>query len=325
VPWRRRSDGEWIDQFEMNALLDDNSLVLMEAAIVERLRRTGETELHPSLVHAPLIYDGRGRAALTRLYQSYMDIANRADLPILLCSPTWRANRDRIEEYPDMIDLNGDALQFMKELRAGRSSSSAMVKIGGLIGCRNDCYKPDQGLPSAEAESFHAWQLNRLAEAGVDFLMAATLPCVEEAVGIARAMEKTEAPYIISFVIDRKGRVLDGSSLINAMGTIDEATTRSPIGYMVNCAHPTFLRAAEQPKELFERLIGYQANASSLDHGALDGSDRLEAGDVAEWGEEMIGLNRDYGVIILGGCCGTGEEHLDYLIRHCRMNMHNEE
>ena len=287
----------------------------MEAAIVERLRRTGETELHPSLVHAPLIYDERGRDTLTRIYQDYMDIACRADLPILLCSPTWRANRDRVEEYPDMIDLNDDALQFMKKVRAGRSDSSAPVKIGGLIGCKNDCYKPDEGLPSAEAESFHAWQIERLSDAGVDFLMAATLPCVEEAVGIARAMERTEAPYIISFVIDREGRVLDGTSLINAFGTIDEATTRSPIGYMVNCAHPTFLGAAEQPRELFERLIGYQANASSLDHSALEVSDRLEADDVSEWGEGMIGLNRDYGVIILGGCCGTGDEHLDYLVR----------
>jgi methionine synthase I (cobalamin-dependent) len=34
---------------------------------------------------------------------------------------------------------------------------------------------------------------------------------------------------------------------------------------------------------------------------------------ISGWGEVMLGLNRQYGVKILGGCCGTNEEHLRYI------------
>ena len=59
-------------------------------------------------------------------------------------------------------------------------------------------------------------QVHQLADAGVDFLLAATLPAVDEACGIALAMQTTGLPYIISFVINRRGRILDGLSLEQA-------------------------------------------------------------------------------------------------------------
>jgi len=82
---------------------------------------------------------------------------------------------------------------------------------------------------------------------------------------------------------------------------------------MVNCSYATFLCAEKQPTNLFSRLIGYQANASSLDHCDLDEATQLETENVAEWGEEMLTLHREYGMKILGGCCGTGVTHLRYL------------
>jgi S-methylmethionine-dependent homocysteine/selenocysteine methylase len=157
--------------------------------------------------------------------------------------------------------------------------------------------------------------VSQLAQAGVDFLMAGTLPNVKEALGIARAMEKTGTPYIISFVIDREGLVLDGTSLWDAVSEIDSSTGQQPLCYMVNCSYPTFLCAKEQPKALFTRLLGYQANSSSLSHSELDGSAQLQLEDIVGWAEEMLRLNREYGVRILGGCCGTNDVHLSSLAR----------
>jgi S-methylmethionine-dependent homocysteine/selenocysteine methylase len=145
-------------------------------------------------------------------------------------------------------------------------------------------------------------------------LLAETLPNVDEAIGIARAMAATNVPYLISFVISRDGRVLDGTPLLDAIRRVDEAVDRKPLGFMVNCAYPTFLCADQQPAELFERLIGYQANASSLDHCDLDGADELQAESVADWGAEMLRLNRQFGLKILGGCCGTNADYLRYLV-----------
>ncbi len=292
----------------MNNLLEQK-LVLLEAAVIERLRRGGSVPLHPTLVHAPLIYTAAGRAALHEIYEEYLQIAEAAGLPFLMCTPTWRTNRERVENTGVNPAINSDAVRFLQDLRGDRS----FANIIGMIGCKNDCYKPEEGLSAEEAKNFHSWQIHQLAAAGTDLLLAETLPFVDEAVGIAQAMAATDVPYLISFVISRAGRVLDGTPLIDAVHRVDAAVERKPLGFMVNCAYPTFLCAEDQPAELFERLIGYQANGSSLDHCDLDGATELKAECVADWGDEMLRLNRQFGIKILGGCCGTGRDHLRYL------------
>jgi S-methylmethionine-dependent homocysteine/selenocysteine methylase len=203
----------------------------------------------------------------------------------------------------------------MRQLCEMPGNQAVNTKIGGLLGCKNDCYRPEQGLSAADAETFHRWQINQLAQGGVDFLIAETLPNVEEAVGIGRALAESGLPYFISFVISRGGRVLDGTSVSDAISRIDEQTDPQPLGYLINCAYPTFLQAAAQPKIVFNRLVGYLANASSLDQAELDEADMLQSEDITDWGERMLELNRCYGVQILGGCCGTTHEHLRYLVR----------
>ncbi|MCP4125604.1 MAG: homocysteine S-methyltransferase family protein [Gammaproteobacteria bacterium] len=300
----------------MEELLNNNRTILMEAAIVERLRRSSDFKLHPDLVNAPLIYDKHGKRALLDIYQEYVDIASSAEVPILLCAPTWRANYSRVNASEFPMSINVDAVKFLRGFRASQDSGISQIKIGGLIGCKNDCYQPGEGLLASESQSFHSWQINQLARGGVDYLIAETLPNVDEALGIAKEMGATGLPYIISFVVSRDGLVLDGTALPEAIGYIDSNTTVNPIGYMVNCAFPSFISPESQPKELFNRLIGYLANASSLDHCELDQADQLEADSISKWGRLMIELNRKFGVSILGGCCGTNGDHLRYIVTH---------
>lgn len=296
----------------MKNLLEEHKFILAEAAIVERLRRNENISLDENLVNAPLIFSEEGSVALRSLYEEYIDIAVASDRPILLCTPTWRANRDRVLASKQRQDINVEAAKFMKEIVANETRK-VTIKIGGLIGCKNDCYIPEEGLSLNEARDFHKWQINELASAGVDFLIAVTLPSVEEAAGIAQAMEATGLPYIMSFVIGSDGKVLDGTELQAAIEYLDAKTTNNPLGYFVNCSYPSFLHLKKLTKGLSGRLIGIQANASSLSHAELDGSTELKFESVSEWGSLMVQLNRDYGLKVLGGCCGTDGKHLEYL------------
>jgi S-methylmethionine-dependent homocysteine/selenocysteine methylase len=298
----------------MKRLLQTNSLVLMEAAVVERLRRDGSNWLHPTLVNAPLVLHDPGRQALEAIYQEYVDVARAASLPLFLCTPTWRANRERVSEAGITTAINSEAVAFMRGFRDAQGKMKDSIRVGGLMGCRNDCYRPEEALSAGDAEEFHAWQIGQLSGAGVDFLLASTLPAVGEAIGIAKAMSAAQLPYIISFVINRDGCVLDGTPLAEAINALDASAPVRPIGFMVNCSYPSFLNAADQPAAVFERLIGFQANASSLEHCHLDGQSEIQVDDVADWAREMLALNQDYGVKILGGCCGTGTEHLECLV-----------
>lgn len=288
----------------------------MEAAIVERLRRKADVVLHDTLVNAPLIYDPVAREVMSQIYLQYIDLARVANLPILVCTPTWRANKDRVYQSDVCKTVNADAVSFLRDLCDSERYCETVVKVGGMIGPKNDCYQPDEGLSVSDAENFHAWQIQQLVTGGVDFLIAETLPSVREALGIAKAMEATDIPYIISFVISRDGCVLDGSSLADAVDLLDSNTNRASLGYMINCAHPSFLCPERQPIGVFSRLIGCQANASSLDHCDLESACELQVDDVVDWGELMLTLNSSYGLQILGGCCGTGAEHLRYIIEN---------
>lgn len=301
----------------MKELLENHDFILAEAAVVERLRRDKRVELDGSLVHAPLVFSDNGRAALRSLYREYLDIAEANDRPILLCTPTWRANKERVQASDQRQDINVEAAKFLKELVV-EESRKVPVKIGGLIGCKNDCYLPEEGLSLNEASEFHQWQIDQLASAGVDFLMAVTLPSVEEAAGIALAMEATGLPYILSFVIGSDGNILDGTEIQKAIEYIDARTTNNPLGYFINCSYPSFLNPATLSEKVLERLIGIQANASSLSHDELEGSKELKAESVEEWGSLMAQLNSDFGLKILGGCCGTDGKHLEYLTENIR-------
>ena len=148
--------------------------------------------------------------------------------------------------------------------------------------------------------------------------MAVTLPSVEEAAGIALAMEATGLPYIISFVIGADGKVLDGTELHSAIAYVDAKTTTKPLGYFINCSYPSFLNLETLPQVPPGRLIGLQANASSLSHAQLEGSKELKSESVSQWGNLMVQLNKDFGVKVLGGCCGTDGKHLKYLTDNIR-------
>ena len=169
-------EGEMIER-----ILENNDLVLMEAAVIERLRRKEGIELHPTLVNAPLIYDHKGKNESEKIYREYVDIAKHNDKPIFICTPTWRANYSRVIESDINQNINIDAVQFLKSIRDKYGDFSTKIKIGGLLGCKNDCYLPDEGLSMLAAEQFHAWQVNQLAGAGADFLIAETM--MDRAVG----------------------------------------------------------------------------------------------------------------------------------------------
>ncbi len=299
----------------MKNLLEEFPLILAEAAIAERLRRMNDVTLHPLLFNTPLIYDPSDTQKMGALYLQYIELARKHQLPLMLSAPTWRLDRDRIAEAGVPSSINTDAVNYMLGIRdkALIKEGSPPIKVGGLLGPKNDCYTPEQALPTEQAEAFHQTQAQELSAAGVDFLVAQTLPSVDEALGLARVMTATGTPSIISFCINRSGQVLDGQSLDEAFHTIDSELDQPLLGYMVNCAYPSFLCPEQQSNDVLSRLIGFQANASSLDVCELEKATATQQDTIEDWGDKMIELNRDHGVSILGGCCGTTDEHLRYI------------
>jgi len=300
---------------DLKYLLDNNKYIITEGSVVERIRRNPSLQFDEYLANAKLIYNGNGREALTEIYKNYIDIARNADLPILILTPTWRANKERTEKAGCDISVNEDNFAFLDSIRKEYGDFAQKVLIGGLIGCANDAYNPSEALSMEAAEEFHSWQLEKLHNAGVDFYIASTLPNLMEAAGIAKAMSKFNIPYILSFVIRNDGTLLDGTTLHKAVSFIDSQVNPCPSFYMINCVHPSILGQALKAESshlplLKERLIGIQANTSDRSPEELDGSSELHCEDPDIFAEGLIQLHKEYGLKVLGGCCGTDERHI---------------
>ncbi len=59
-----------------------------------------------------------------------------------------------------------------------------------------------------------------------------------------------------------------------------------------------------------QRFRGFRANASRKSHEELDKSTELDRGDVDELAREMAELSEAFDLRVIGGCCGTDQEHL---------------
>lgn len=298
------------------ALIGSGRAVLTEGAVIERLRREPGLPLDPAVLHAGFLSTGAGRAALARLYRQYLAIGRGANLPMLIGTPTWRAAPERLAAAGlGGRDANGEAVRFLAGLRAELGAYGERVGIGGLIGPRGDAYRPEEGLAAEPAEAFHRPQAARLVEAGADFLWAATLPALPEALGLARAMAATGAPYVVSVVLRPEGCLLDGTPLGAAVATIDAGTPRPPCCYLANCVHPRgFGQALTAARRLapgvIDRVIGLQANTSARSPEELDGRAELDSEAPQALADQMLALRRRFGLRILGGCCGTDHRHV---------------
>jgi homocysteine S-methyltransferase len=309
--------------------LNEAPALLTEGSIYERLRRLDGVHFDPILAHAATVFDPPSREVLERIHREYIEIGIAHQLPMVTLTDTWRANRERIESSAYAREnVNGECVRLMTDLRRELSTVMTPVFVGGMLGPRGDAYAPEQALTAHEAESFHSYQVEKLAPTGLDFLKAATLPSTEEATGLAQAMSAASLPYFISFVIRPDGKVLDGTPLDQAFDRIDQTLTTPPDGYYVNCVHPEILLTALEtlasrltiPNSL-HRLVGFHANTSARSPEELAVLEEIETEDPRRYAAKVREVHEIHGVKILGGCCGSGPEHLEWIARELRASM----
>ncbi len=138
----------------MKKILDDHDFILMEGAVCEPLRRASNVHLDPRLEHALLIYEETGQKVLSNIFNAYIDVSREAGIPIAICTTTWRANQERIDTAQITNDVNSDAVTFLNRLKTKWGTWAPNILIGGLVGCKNDCYRPDEGLSKKRPNNF---------------------------------------------------------------------------------------------------------------------------------------------------------------------------
>ncbi len=295
----------------------DSRIIITEGSLAERLKSEFKVELDDSINHSGLIYSNP--SLIKHIYQQYLDIGKKYDLPILITTPTRNVNQDSIAKSKFKgKNILSDSISFLKDIRKSYTDYSSKIFIGGILGCKGDAYSGTNHLNSIDAYNFHKLQTLELQSQSPDFLLGTLMPEINETVGMARAMAETNIPYIISFMIRKDGRLLDNTTISEAIRIIDHKVNQKPLCYITNCIHPTNLISAitselNKNRPELQRLVGLQANASTLSPEELDNCTITQQNDFNIMIEEMNTLFNNFNFKIFGGCCGTDEIFIEKL------------
>ncbi len=190
-----------------------------------------------------LLKTANGIAALHRYFETYVEIAHRHRVGVVLETPTWRANPDWGAKLgydaARLADANHSAVGLLLEVRKRFEMPTSPVVVSGNIGPRGDGYRPESRMSVKEAADYHGAQIRTFAETDADMVAAFTMNYIEEALGIAFAARDAKMPLALSFTLETDGRLPTGDSLAAAIARVEAETDRYPAYYMVNCAHPT--------------------------------------------------------------------------------------
>src|SRR6202162_5669978 len=217
--------------------------------------------------------------------------------------------RDRVHE------INVKAAQLAKDVAQQFSTKDRPRFVAGSMG-------PTTKLPSLGHIGFEAMvasyeeQAAALIEGGVDVLLIETAQDLLQAkiatIGVLEAMRKAgkRLPVTVQVTLQESGTMLLGTE-IGAALTALEPFDVDIIG--LNCA--------TGPVEMNDAVRFLGANStkyvSVLPNAGLPQNEgghavyKLTPADVAEYPKHFV---QDYGVSIVGGCCGTTPEHLKAVV-----------
>ncbi|MEO6444535.1 MAG: methionine synthase [Gemmatimonadaceae bacterium] len=233
---------------------------------------------------------------------------------------TFQSTPRRLEEWGllDKVgDINRTAVQLARAACDRFATPGRPRFVAASIGPTG--MLPSSSDPALSNVTFEALTLDfhtqalHLAEAGVDVLLIETAQDILEVKaalsGFARLFRELgyRIPVQVQVTLDVSGRMLLGTDVASAMTTL-EALPVDVIG--LNCSTgPEHMREPVRFLTQHATLpISVVPNAGlPLNTGTGDAVYPLEPGPMAGMLAEFV---RDFGVRIVGGCCGTTPEHL---------------
>jgi 5-methyltetrahydrofolate--homocysteine methyltransferase len=259
------------------------------------------------------------------LHRAFLDVGADA-----LETNTFQASRLKLAEFgmgDSVLEHNVGAARLARELAdeyTARNPAKPRFVVGslgptGMLPSAND---PSlSNITYAQLHEVYHEQAQALLEGGVDALLvetqqdiletrAAVTACSRAAIASAQASGRPRAAVMASVSLDTQGRMLLGTD-IAAVCAILEALPCDIVG--LNCSTgPDFMRDAVR------YLTAHSSKYISCIPNA--GIPRNDAGravfplEPIPMRDQLSSFVAEYGVNIVGGCCGTGPEHIRLLV-----------
>ncbi len=202
-----------------------------------------------------------------------------------------------------------DAFWADEANRAGRPRPLVAASVGpyGAMLADGSEYKGHYGLSVEQLMDFHRPRLQVLAAAGADLLACETIPCLAEALALARLL--AELPGVsawISFSCKDGEHNSEGEPLADCVAQLDGYAQVTAVG--VNCSAPEHMPSliAGMRARTAKPLLVYPNSGEQY-----DGADKQWHG--CAHGQPFAEQARDWyrqGARLIGGCCRTNPEDI---------------
>ncbi len=193
--------------------------------------------------------------------------------------------------------------------RSAASDGARTVLVAGSMGPTGEILAPLGSLGAAEATEAFAEQALALAEGGVDLLWIETMSAGEELTAAVAGAMRTGLPIVTTMSFDTNGRTMMGTTPEAAVDLFHGLPAK-PGAYGANCG--------VGPAQLLVTVLamaGRRAGDEVIVAKGNCGVPVFREGQIHYSGTPEVmaayaRLARDAGARIIGGCCGTGPEHL---------------
>lgn len=282
----------------LSSLLAEKGILLADGATGTNLFAMGL-----EAGEAPELWLETAPEKITRLHQDFVDAG--ADI-ILTNSFGGTRNRLKLHHAQDRVhSLNKRAAEIA---RAVANAAPRKIIVAGSVGPTGDLLVPLGAMTYDEAVASFAEQMEGLKAGGADVAWIETMSSADEIRAAAEAAVKVGLPYVYTGSFDTAGKTMMGIPP-KAIHSIAADIGEGPVAVGANCgvgASDILSSLLDMTEADPSATVIVKGNCGIPEYrGAViyySGTPPLMA--------DYARLAVDAGAKIIGGCCGTGCEHL---------------
>jgi homocysteine S-methyltransferase len=193
--------------------------------------------------------------------------------------------------------------------RLGRLRPLVAASVGpyGAMLADGSEYRGHYAVSEAELEDFHRPRLRVLARAGADLLACETLPCLREALALARLLQEfPDACAWVSFSCRDGEHNCEGEKIGECAAHLQDYPQIVAVG--VNCTPPQYVASLlRQMRATTDKPLLAYPNSGESYHAA---SKRWDGDSGTLHFGEQARLWFAAGARLIGGCCRTGPQEI---------------
>ena len=228
----------------------------------------------------------------------------------MVLTNSFGANRFMLKKYGF-----GDRVEEFNKLAARHASSqrTAGRYVAGSVGPTGEFLEPLGPVTREEMLDAFVEQVTALEAGGADGVVIETMSAVEEAVlAVEAANEHTGLVVMATMVFDRGPRGFFTMMGVTPERAVKELAAAGADVTGANCGNgiDVMVELAREMRQVTDGPLLVHSNA---------GIPAYRAGEIVypespDYMVERFGILADMGIDILGGCCGTGPEHIRALV-----------